>query len=311
MSTIARGFVRFESDNDGLDRGVRGAKRAMVGLSAGLNIATAAFARLAAAAGVAIGTITLMVQRSRKIIDGNAKLADRLGGTVAGLQRQRHAAAEAGVSADRYNKALERLNIRLGALKTTGVSPASDALDVLGVALEELQGMPIEEKVKLLADAFEKLDSSIAKASAAQDLFGSNGQELVNLLQQGSEAIREAEAEAASLGLGLSRVDARKVEQMNDAWNRLKTAITAFSEEMTVALAPTLEVIFNLLAEMIAWVNNNKAVWIAFGAAVVGIIDDITKSIEWVMRHIADMLRGISILVNALSQFSVYGPTAV
>lgn len=64
---------------------------------------------------------------------------------------------------------------------------------------------------------------------------------MISVLSQGSEAIEEQIKEAEKLGLAYSRVDAARVEEANDAWTRMASAIGGVVDRIVIDLAPLIE----------------------------------------------------------------------
>src|SRR5690554_1642474 len=198
-----------------------------------------------AAAGVAIGTV--FVRNAMKAIDALAKTADRLGMTTEGLARMRYAAEQTGVAANALDMAMQRMTRRISeAANDTGA--AKDALKELGLDAKALAQMRPEEAFQQIADAMQGVTSQSERVRLAFKLFDSEGVALVNTLDLGAEGLRAMGEEADALGLSLSRVDAAKVEQANDAMTRVRRMIDGVANRITVHLAPYIAGVADLIA---------------------------------------------------------------
>ena len=79
------------------------------------------------------------------------------------------------------------------------------------------------------------------KADLAYKLFGARGAKMINMLQGGSAAMREAMMEAERLGLVMSAETAQGVEDANDAITRLGSFLTSSFTRGVAELAPAIE----------------------------------------------------------------------
>jgi hypothetical protein len=83
----------------------------------------------------------------------------------------------------------------------------------------------------------------------ATALFGKSGQDLIQLLDGGGDAIRQSAEDAERFGNALSSVDAAAVAAANDEWDRATAAMEGAFKVITVDLAPVIEKTANVLAE--------------------------------------------------------------
>tara|TARA_R110000822_G_scaffold288253_3_gene409487 strand:- start:1836 stop:3449 length:1614 start_codon:yes stop_codon:yes gene_type:complete len=197
-----------------------------------------------AAATAAVGAMGYALSKQVQKVDDLAKTAKKLGTTVATLQELQYAADISGVSADTLNMAMQRLTRRVSEA-SMGFGEAKGALKELGINAAQLNKLPLDKKMEVLADAFENVATDGDKVRLAMKLFDSEGVALVNTLSLGSEGLREMSAEAQSLGLSISEIDAQRFEKMQDDITRMKTAAGAAATTFTTELLPLIEGLFN------------------------------------------------------------------
>ena len=197
-----------------------------------------------AAATAAVGAMGYALSKQVQKVDDLAKTAKKLGTTVATLQELQYAADISGVSADTLNMAMQRLTRRVSEA-SMGFGEAKGALKELGINAAQLNKLPLDKKMEVLADAFESVATDGDKVRLAMKLFDSEGVALVNTLSLGSEGLREMSAEAQSLGLSISEIDAQRFEKMQDDITRMKTAAGAAATTFTTELLPLIEGLFN------------------------------------------------------------------
>ena len=237
ISALDRTTRAFKSVRSSL----KGIGSASVQMAKGVATATAA-------ATAAIGAMGYALSKQVQKVDDLAKTAQKLGTTVSTLQELQYAADISGVSANTLNMAMQRLTRRVSEA-SMGFGEAKGALKELGLNAAELNKLPLDKKMEVLADAFEGVASDGDKVRLAMKLFDSEGVALVNTLNLGSEGLKEMSAEAKSLGLSISEIDAKRFEEMNDSITRIKTAASAAGTTFTTELLPLIEGIFTGFAD--------------------------------------------------------------
>ena len=199
------------------------------------------------AAGTA--AMTLAVRSQLKYIDTLAKTSDKLGIATEGLAKLRYAGELTGVEVRTMDMALQRMTRRL-AEAAIGTGEAKGAIKTLGLDAGELVKLGPEKAFYRIADALRQVKSPAEKVRLSFKLFDSEGVALKNTLDQGSDALRLMGKDAERLGLAISRFDAAKVEQANDAMTNLKSALKGAAQQITVALAPWIKIASDKLTDM-------------------------------------------------------------
>ncbi len=218
----------------------------MAGFRRGLDSTGQAMKRMAKVGAVmtvaAAAGLAYMVKRQMEAIDVIAKLSDRLGIATEDLVGLQHAASISGVSTEALNKSLDMFVRRLGEM-TMGSGEAQRGLEMLGLTTEELIRLSPAEAMGIAADRINRLETQAEKAAAAYFLFGRAGAQLVTMFAVGSEGMREFQREAERLGLTFSRFDAAQIEAANDALTRARATMTGLFRQITIELAPYIEVL--------------------------------------------------------------------
>lgn len=212
-----------------------GASLGMLATTGGpLGMAAAAAAGLAGSVGAAASRI-----------DDLAKTADRLNMSTEALAGLRHAANLAGVSSEVLSVGMNTLQRNIG-MAATGGQEQQRAFERLGISYQALQSMGMDEQMATVADALRGVGDTSERAAIASRLFGEGGARMMNMLATGSSGLREAREEAERLGIAVSRVDAARVESLNDAVTRLTGVGQGFANTLTVALAAPIQSLVDL-----------------------------------------------------------------
>jgi hypothetical protein len=182
-------------------------------------------------------------------LDVVAKLSRRIGIAHEALLGLQHAASLAGVSAEALNKSLEIFVRRMGEVKS-GSGEAKRGLEALGLSAERMIKLTPEKALLVIADRIQELGTQAEKSAAAYFLFGRSGAQLLNLFEQGADAIERTTEAARRAGITLEGFDLSKIEAANDAWNNMEKSVRSLGQELVIGLAPKLEVVANILSRI-------------------------------------------------------------
>ena len=220
------------------DKTKKGFGSATKGLKA---IAGSVFSLRTALVGVAgAAGFGLLVKSSLNATDSLAKTAAKIGTTTEALGALRYAADLTGVSTQTMDMALQRFTRRT-AEAAAGTGEAKGAIKELGINAQELNRMPLDKRMIVLADAFEKVESESDRLRLAFKLFDSEGAALVNTLSQGSDGLKEMLGEAKLLGLTMSSTAAKGVEDTVDSLTKLKSLFKGVTDQTVAAFAPAIK----------------------------------------------------------------------
>lgn len=236
-SPFERALHRSRTQVQQLGTAVTNVRRVIVGFGA------------AVAGVVGIRMLTHGVTAAFRAVDELAKSADRVGATTQSLQRLRLAADLSGASAEDLQSSMERLQRSL-AEAAAGGGQAREALDRLGLDARRLQGMGMDRVILELSGALETVENRSERTRLMFQLFGREGAKLFTMMSQGRAALEGVGDELQRAGVLISRVDAARVEQANDAWTRFRHVMEGVRNVIAVELAPFLELASNRLVDM-------------------------------------------------------------
>ena len=292
--------VIIGANTDDLDAAVRRSRSRLAGLGNEMkgNIATAA--KWGAAVSVAATAATAaIVAGSLKSIDALAKTSDKLGIAISDLQALRQAAELTGVGTSTLDMSLQRMTRRLSEA-AQGTGEAQDALKELNLDALALAKLTPDEQFREIAGAMEEVGSQSDRVRLAFKLFDSEGAALVNTLALGKQGLQDIGDEMDALGASITRVDAGKVEDANDAMLRVATAAGAITDRLTIELAPAIEAVAN---QMVAEFSRGSS---SLGTGMEGAVDV-------GLNALADFLDGVATVTDLISgnpitaQFGILG----
>jgi len=207
------------------------------------GVTSAIFSMRTALVGVAgVAGFGYLAKRSLDATDSLKKTADKIGTTTQALGALRYAANVSGVETRTLDMAMQRFT-RRAAEAAAGTGEAKAAIKELGLNAQDLNRMPLDEKMLTLADAFGGVSNESDKLRLAFKLFDSEGAALVNTLGLGKDGLAAMLGEARALGLTMSTSAAVGVEKTNDALLKLGGLFKGVTDQTVAALAPAIEML--------------------------------------------------------------------
>jgi hypothetical protein len=266
-------------DSAQFERGAKGAESSSDRLKKNLQ-------RMAAGAVAAGAALTAMASKGAAEIDRLAKAGRRIDTTVGGMRALELAAGEAGVSVGSLTDAVQNLDREVA----SGSRGAAAALERLGLAASDLQGLEADQKLAVIADRVKEMGLSTGEATALLREFGIRNRDMILLLMQGGDALRNARSDVQDYGLALSQVDAAAIEQANDQIGRLRLVTDFLAQNLARVLIPA----FGRLAERITDSLREGGLLrgvinaLTRGASLLGqAIDIVTENLDFLIKLFA------------------------
>lgn len=198
-----------------------GVVRALTGISGALSVAGAGLA----------------ITRQFEALDKLAKNAQRIGATTQAMAGLGLAAELSGSSVDDLITSIQRMQ------KSLVEGNVDDTFVNIGIDPEAIRKLPTEAAFARVAEGIASIANPAERAHAAMDIFGRSGAKLMPLLNSGAEGVRAMVQEAGALGIAFDGIDAKSIEDANDAITRMKAAFGGLAGQLAIAVAPEIEAI--------------------------------------------------------------------
>lgn len=241
-------------------------KKAFRSVNAGLaSVASKVFNLQNALIGLAgVAGFGYLIKSSLNATDALAKTASKIGTTTDALSRLHHASQLSGVSTDTMNMALQRFTRRVSEA-SKGTGEAVGALRELGINAFDIQKLPLDQRMLVLANAFGEVASESDKLRLAFKLFDSEGAGLINMLNNGADGLSEMFDEAEDLGLVMRQMSANGVERASDAMYKLTSIGKGLFSQFSASLAPAIEFTANALRKVLVDTGKSAGGFKALG----------------------------------------------
>lgn len=245
--------------------------------------------RAAVVGAAAAGALALITRNSFESVDSLAKTSDKLGVATEALAGLRLAAEQTGVATNKFDMGLQRMTRRIAEIAVLGRGEAGPALEELGIAIEDIANRSPDEQFRIIADAMGDVADQGARVALGFKLFDAEGVDLIRTLNLGREGLDAYAESARRMGLAVTRIDAAKIEQANDAINLGKKAIQGIGNTIAIEVAP-------LITGMIDAFTNVDSSAKTLGETFAGVIDGMVSGVGF----IADAFHGWRIIIGGI-----------
>ncbi len=214
---------------------------------------------IAAAAGVAAVGVGLaqLNAASRSATDFMNELyaaAQRVNASVEFLQEWRFAAVQLGYDARIVDSSLQRFAIKLGQA-TSGLSAeATRAFTALGFSEAEVKGLrTVEEALPRIAERWSQVGTAAQRAAIAERL---GIVELVPVLNQGADALKGLQSQAAATNNVLDEETVRRGYNLAGAWDAAAASLDVQLKQAALDAAPAFIALTNAFAAAARGLND-------------------------------------------------------
>lgn len=278
---------RYQQAQDDASKGENNLAAASESVSKGLTAAAAA-GKAAAAAIAAVGAAA--VAGAKKLVDMAAETAaagdridkqsQRLGMSAEAFQEWDFIMSQNGATIDNLKTGLNKLNNLVDDAKN-GSSSAAETFKRLGLSMDEINSMSLEERFSAVIAALQNIDDESERNAIANDVLGKSYVDLIPLLNSTSESTEALRQKAHETGQIMSDEAVKSAVNYTDAVDTMKRALDGFTNEMTAQMLPGLTEIAGGITDMVAGIDGGEeriragaeSMVQAFSSAVPAIID--------------------------------------
>ena len=235
MANVAQIVVKANTAQ--AQKGIKGLTDRMGGLK-GAAIGVGIAAGAAAVGGIAAfakSSISAFAQAGDEV----QKMALRTGFTTEALSELKHAAELSGASLSSMENGVKRMQ-RTILDAENGLSTATDAFEMLGIEMADVEGKTPEEQFTLLSGALADVEDASRRSALAQQVFGRAGTQLLPMLAAGKDGLAAMRQEAHDLGIVFDQDAANSAAEYQDSLTKLKGAFQGIQFAVGKALVPVL-----------------------------------------------------------------------
>jgi hypothetical protein len=277
------------------------------------------------AAGFGVAAIKKAVVAFADLGEEVQKGAFKAGMSNAEFQRMKYVAEQAGMPVELLGMSMGKLNKNLGSAGMGKNDNLVQLFKALHIPMRDANGLMRNgaDLLPQLADAFVKNKDPVKQAAMGTALFGKAYQEMLPMLNEGSEGIEKSLARFSKLKGVISDEDLKGAKDFGDQLKDLSFVTKGFQMTIAKELVPVLS---PLLESFIQWAAVNKKLignevkkvvkdlvvalkqvdWKAFLNGIRGVFD----SVGWLIDKVGGLRNALIILaliMNAQTIMAVFG----
>lgn len=219
------------------------------------NIAFSARGFVGLLAGGALASAT---KRQIEFANQVQKTSIRLQASTRTISELAFAAERSNISINTLERAFQNIDRVTGDARR-GLTTASEAFDTLRIDANRFSELELGDKIEALAIAFDNVGNNADRINLANALFGGRGIQLLQLLEEGADGIRDLRQEARELGQSLGGDAANRAARAEDAFTNLNKSFTGLLLQLTDSGAlDGLTKLVNALSRIIATFAPSK-----------------------------------------------------
>lgn len=193
-----------------------------------------------------------------------SRVSDSTGVSVKDLSALQFAFKTVGLETDDLDSILTEINIKLSDA-SAGTGAAADAFAALGLSVEELSSIPVDEALVRIADGLSSIESRSQKVGIVDAVFGGDdGRRLLPLLERGADGIEALRDEAEELGVTLDDDAVESAQSAEENINKLSATFDSFTnqigEDFTPIITELAEIALPLLTAGLGFVADIASV---------------------------------------------------
>lgn len=235
--------------------------------------------------------------------DTIATLAETSNVDVVNLQKWEYASQFIDTEVSTITGSLTKLQVNMASSNEATAA----AFEQLGVSVRDSSGnfRDSEQVFWDVVDALGGVSNQVERENLAMTLLGKSANELNPLINAGSEAFKALGDEAQAAGLILSEDAVGALGNVDDAMNRVNSAITGVKNTVAVAFAPAVEELANgasqVVTAMIGMVNGTEGSTEQFMSAIDNMVDTAVSLLDSMLPTVLDIgIRVITSLVEGI-----------
>ena len=202
----------------------------------------------AAAAGLVAGAIGLIRSRvgQARELRNFAQIAQV---STTFLQENAIALRRTGAEQEDFIDGLREMQLRLAEAAALGSGPAVDALQFVGLTLEDIIGLKAPERFDLIRKRIAAIEDPARRLFVAEELLGGSSERLQGFLALTAEQLAEYRREAHETGQVLSEDTVADLLAAGEAWDKFSGRLSGFLNQVLAAMIPGLTAILDFVEQ--------------------------------------------------------------
>ena len=240
-------------------------------------------------AGIGLG-VNKLVQDFAQVGDAIGKAAARTQLSTDDFQTLSFAFEQSGGSAANLETAIKSMSTQYLDLQR-GTATSTDLFNRLGITLNDLEGLDVGERFRLIAKSISNIQDPTEKAAVAVKLFGRSGATILPLIQN----MDQYEQRLRDINGVISGSSIRDAENLTDLNNELSRSWDKLTSQLAGAFVPAVRVLNEAFRDLNTTLGNT----LTAGEAVIN--SGLLKQIPVVGNFLQGALKGAGAISEAAS----------
>lgn len=261
-------------------------KKTLSTVGAALGATIAAIGTAAVTAGKKIWDMANDTAEAGDEID---KQSQKLGISAENYQKLSYAMERSGADVEDFKKGTMNITKELANMQN-GVDGAGSMFNQLGISVQNADGSfkSTEDVLLSTIDALSNMQDETKRNALANSVFGKSYQEILPLLNSGSDGIRQLMDEAEQYGMVMSDDAVKASAAFEDSLTKLKGTITGVKNALMGQLLPGFKSITDGFAELVSGNEEGSGM--------------IKSGIENVIETVSDMIPQVVSLLSVIGE---------
>ena len=235
-------------------RGVDKFSGPMGGISSALDkIKDSSWVSKAAMAAAATAAYALTV-KSSAMMEETGKAAQALNLSSSSFSKLAFAAKMAGMEQSQFTGTMMQFSKNVSDA-SNGLGRAAKGFELLGIDAKKFKGLGMQDQLQILAEKLQGVQNPQDKLAISMRLFGESGRQMNEVLADGGKNLAAFAKDAEHLGVVVTDKAAKAADAFGDSTDRLSAATSGLGMTLAKTLGPSLTIIVNAFADVIAIVN--------------------------------------------------------
>ncbi len=218
----------------------------------------------------------------------------KTGIAVETLSGWKYAAEQTGTSLDAITTGMRNL----GTILTTasqGGKEATQSLAELGLNVQDLMAMSPEQRFLAVADALSRIEDPTIRSGEAVKILGRSALDLLPLIAQGRDGIKEFTDEAERLGIVMDQESADKAKAFAESIKALKESFTGLQQTIGPLVADILKPLVDKITDIIVKVRE----WMDAHPGLTKALVDLGLAMGVVLTFVGSLLVLVPVIATA------------
>lgn len=233
-------------------------------LSGKAGAVASATAGISTGAGLALGGLVALSEKSAATALSFNKTAAQTGLTVEQVQELSYASTMSGVSMDSLTVGMKKLTASMGSARS-GTGSQAEAFKQLGVSVTDSNGN-LRDANSVMGEVFAAMggmENTTERNVLAHKLFGKSYQELAPLMKNGGTSLQKYTQYARENGLVMSQDEVNGAAAAGREWRQfsetMQIKMTELGGKLATNVAPFIEKVLNGAIGLVTWFGNLPA----------------------------------------------------